>query len=950
MAGALGAVALFSIPWASASELVAQTGVRSTIAQSAGERVLPDPAIRRGVLPNGLRYFIMQSATPKGSVSLRLGMEVGTYDEGPGDHGVAHFVEHMAFNFGETGHEEGPESAFAAAGVEFGRDQNAETETFKTNYRLDMPHSDAASLDLAFNWLRGVAREGHFTEAAVDRERGIILAERDTRHTPELKAYEATEQFLAPGLASTRANVIGTPNEIRSIDASRVQDFYRRWYRPENAIFVVVGDIDPDAIEQRIRAAFADWTNGTPPPPPRTLQSVDESRGLDVQTIAEPHLAPQLSICRVRKPDPAGPDDIARVRRAALTLVWAGVLNTRLSALAKSDAPPFLTAQSAWSDNSREFVESCVAVSLLDRNWQSGLAAAEAQLRRMQETPPTREEVTAAVENLRASYRGGMQGAATRPSDQLATFILDEEAQRKTIASPVESFRDFDLAVDGLSPKDVQDAFAHDWSGSGPLITVVVPKPPDATSVREAWRAGAGTPLAAAPLASARAPWSYESFGPVGHIVSREEMRDPDFVRVTFANGVVLNFKHTEFEKGEAKVRVHFGAGRRELANDDYVRASVASSFFKLGGVGRHDYEDIQQIFLGWGWDVALDIKDDAFVLKGDTTTGGLRIQLPILAAYVSDPGFRRSVDVRLPSYIDAFYRQYRANPSQVLGTGLPQMLKPGGPLTMPSESELEKLRMADLERYFKPALANAPIEVTIVGDANEAVATELVAETFGALPQRQAASRARPDTFFMRFPETRLPAFFVTHDGQPEQAMFSMSWPLYVATPERRREEVALVLASRVFDSALRHRIRQELGKSYAPSVDLYAPDRADQAYIQAAVETSLMDLDDLLIETRSVARKIANGEFSDAEIESARKPLVANLLARESTNAWWLDGLVGSSVNQDGLNDMRTYRSLVSVVTAAEVRKAAATWLSHAPFLAIATPSARRVSANER
>jgi len=102
-----------------------------------------DPAVLQGVLPNGLRYLIMRNATPAGAVSLRLGIDVGSFEETPAESGAAHFNEHLAFSGGDNGHEAGPEAAFAQAGVAFGHDINAETGLFHTVYRLDMPKADA---------------------------------------------------------------------------------------------------------------------------------------------------------------------------------------------------------------------------------------------------------------------------------------------------------------------------------------------------------------------------------------------------------------------------------------------------------------------------------------------------------------------------------------------------------------------------------------------------------------------------------------------------------------------------------------------------------------------------------------------------------------------------------------------------------------------------------------
>src|SRR3984885_7265058 len=234
--GALGALGVFLLlPHPARPDPAAGASI-----PIASDAILPDPGVRLGVLPNGLRYAIMQNATPKGALSIRLGMEVGDFEENDGEHGVAHFIEHMAFSGGDNEHEAGPEKAFADAGVAFGRDLNADTSTFATAYRLDLPKADSPSLDLAFSWLRRVADGATFSDAAVNRERGIILAERATRLTPLLEASEATEEFVGPNLRSTRPHAIGTIAELQAIDGAKLLAFYRRWYRPDNAVLVVI--------------------------------------------------------------------------------------------------------------------------------------------------------------------------------------------------------------------------------------------------------------------------------------------------------------------------------------------------------------------------------------------------------------------------------------------------------------------------------------------------------------------------------------------------------------------------------------------------------------------------------------------------------------------------------------------------------------------------------------
>jgi zinc protease len=917
-------------------------GNAAPAASTASDSILPDPAIRLGVLPNGLRYAIMQNATPKGALSVRLGIEAGDFEESESERGTAHFIEHMAFSGGQNEHEAGPEKAFADAGVAFGRDLNADTSTFATVYRLDLPKADAPSLDLAFGWLRRIADGTTFADDAVNRERGIILAERATHLTPLLEASEATDSFVAPNLRSTRPHSIGTVEQLQAVNGAKLLAFYQRWYRPDNAVLVIVGDDTPDAIEARIRGTFATWTAQGPMQAKPAFGIPDESRGVDIMTKADPRVPPSLAVCRIRRAPPNGPDDVAKLRAQALTVFWTKILNNRLAKLTTSDRPPFLGASAIVADDSKEAIEPCVYAALLKGGWASGLSALGQEIRRFAEYGPSQTELDDAIDTERATYRGGMRSQSTRGSGELANLIATKEMDGNVVAAPPELFRAFDVAVESVTPDDVKAAFGRDWSGSGPLIALFDATVPDRDAVRAVWTRLQNAPLPPAPSEPKIAQWAYEDFGHAGRVVNREQIRSPGFVRLTFDNGVILNFKKTNFEKEMVQIRVSFGAGRREVPSRELPEANLGAALFEQAGLGRHDFQEIQRIFSQTSFDASLDVGTNSFILKGSTMAGGLKLQLQLLAAYVSDPGFRGAMDSSLPTLIDYYYRQSRSDSGQVVEAALGDTLLPDGPLSLPREEELARLHMSDFERLLKPTVTQAPIEITIVGDVDETVATEFVGATFGALSPRDTKPRARADTQFLRFPDGQLPVVHTTHEGPDSEAYVGVIWPLYVAVPERRREAIALSLLTGIFDDALRHRVRQELGKSYAPTVQMVTPDNADQGYIEAVVETSREDAVTVVAEIRALALRLASGTFSDDNLEAARKPLEASLAKSAMTNGWWAGYLDGSSRIPAKLDEMVLMPDLVAKVTPAEVRKAAADWLMRSPLVIIATPEA--------
>jgi zinc protease len=474
-------------------------------------------------------------------------------------------------------------------------------------------------------------------------------------------------------------------------------------------------------------------------------------------------------------------------------------------------------------------------------------------------------------------------------------------------------------------------------------LSIQAPQPPTAELLKAAWDQDAARPAPPPAPAEKALRWAYADFGRPARVKARTVLKDPDFVRVVYSNGVVMNFKHTDFKKEDVEVRVRFGAGRREIADADFFPAILGAGLVPSGGLGQNSLSDIKRLFANEAWQVGLSVTNDSFLLYGDTNASSLRSELQILTAYLSDPGFSSEIDARLPTAVDTAYRSRLGRPAIALDFALMDAIAPGSPLTLPPQERFAALRMSDFARILKPAMTEAPIEITVVGDVDEAAASDVIAQTLGALPPRKAGARERAATWFLRFPDTPPAPIRTAHEGSADQALVGLFWPLYVATPDRRREEIALKLLANVMSDQLRHRIRQELGKTYSPGAATVMPDHADQGYLLAGIETDPADIGAMTAEARLIADRLAKGEIEPDALEAARRPLQAEYAARASRNGWWAGVLSGSSVSQDGLDEIRIEPTLLAAVNLQDLQDAAARWLKQPPIVVVATPRSK-------
>jgi zinc protease len=896
------------------------------------------------LLPNGLRYLVMSNAHPAGGLSIRLGVQVGSLDETDDERGAAHFVEHLAYDGLDGAAEADLERRFADRGVALGRDRNAETSYRATVYRIDLPATGDGGLDLALRWLRHVTDGARFSEAAVTAERRVILAEREARLEAGDPVREAAARFDFAGLTLPAREPIGTPASLNAMTAAKLTAFYGRWYRPRNAEVTIVGDRPAKALEAQVVAAFSSWADTGPAPARASRGAIDEHRGLDVLTLAAPSQIAQVEVCRVRNAPSLQNDEFAEFQARTRQALWAEILQVRLNRLAEAPSTGIANAQViAEGPEATSAISACVVAAPTGRDWRPALSIVEAEIGRFAAAGPTDDELEAATKGQRARYRGAVMAAPTRPSELLAAQILETELGGRTTASPREAMRAFDAAVADLTPTDVLAAFRTDWSGAGPLVLVATPTAAQSQAVAAAWAEGAApreAPAEPPPLAAA---WAYEDFGTPGEVVRREAFKSPRFTRLVFANGVILNVMHTDFEKNAALISVILGSGRRQIAPADFFGAEIGAPLFKLQGLGRHDFERISEIFHERTWGVQLGVGADAFDLTGRATARELTPELQLLAAYLSDPGFR-DLDAKLKAGIDYFERGYRTKPALLANASLIDEVEPGSPGGLPDPTALGQLTSKTFERILRPALTSSPLEVNIVGDVDVDTAAREVAATFGALPARPQVQADRPDAWFLRFPDKPAPGtLHITHQGPAEKAAVLAVWPLYVARPERRREEYAISLVAAILADQLRHRLRDTQGKTYSPTATSTMPDFGDQGELDASVETAPADADATAEEVRRIAQDLARGEITGPDLEAVRGPRLSRIAQLSETNGFWLDAISTSSRARTSLDDALGMHDLIAAISLAEVKAAAAKWLGPAPYVVIATPAAR-------
>ena len=219
-----------------------------------------ETAWRFGTLSNGLRYAIRRNGVPPGQVSVRLRIDAGSLMERDDEQGYAHYMEHLTFRGSKHVPDGESKRIWQRLGVTFGSDSNAQTTPTGTTYALDLPQATPQTLGESLKILSGMMADPNIIDSAVNAERAVVLAERRESDGPQMRISDISRQHFFAGQPLADHAPIGTVATLNAATAAKMEAFHQRWYRPENAVISVAGDMDPAQVEQLIKDNFAAWS------------------------------------------------------------------------------------------------------------------------------------------------------------------------------------------------------------------------------------------------------------------------------------------------------------------------------------------------------------------------------------------------------------------------------------------------------------------------------------------------------------------------------------------------------------------------------------------------------------------------------------------------------------------------------------------------------------------
>ena len=805
-----------------------------------------DPSVVRGVLSNGLSYYIRHNEEPRDRAHIALVVKTGSIHEEEDQRGLAHFVEHMAFNGTERFAKQEIVDYLESIGSSFGNHLNARTGFDDTLYFLEIPTDDPEITEAAFQILSDWAYAVSFDPEEVELERDVVLEEWRQSQGFYSRIEENLLALLFGSSLYAQRSPIGLPEVIETAPVEQLRNYYERWYRPDLMAVVAVGHFDTQAIEAKIKQHFAPPPEGEAGQERAVLGTATDRPSFEVPGHDAPWIevftdseSPGTQFILIRKLAPEMGQDVEAFRRFVVERLAFMMLNARLFERAQVENPPYLGAQALRSSYVEPLDIAQFAAWVDTDGVERGLQAVLEELQRIRLYGFTEGELGREKSNLLRSAESVYKQRDQTPSQGFANEYVGHFLTGTPAPGIEAEWELYQEVLPQVSLADFGDV-TESWTMSEDTALLVVrPSETDAAS---------DDGLTAATLAQLETantldvePYAddlgdvplLEEIPASGSITSEELIEPIDAQRWTLSNGITVIAKQTDFRDDEVEFTAFSPGGRSLVSDEDHVSALYSAGLVAGSGVGPHDNVTLGKLLAGKRVAVAPFIGELFEGLSGSASPEDLETLFQLITLYATeprlDPVYFSTYEARLYSIAEI----NAAQPDSVLFDTVNRVLAQDHlrqrPLTV---KLLEELSMERAEAVYADRFADLGDATFVFVGAFDWEALRSLTETY--LASLPSGGRAEEWADHGIDPPVGLIDQIVRSGIEPRSntvVVFAgdMDWS--------RQEALTLAVVGDVLQIRLRERVREELGGTYSIGVNGGSSSVPDAEYLVSII-----------------------------------------------------------------------------------------------------------------
>mgnify|MGYP002306683417 FL=1 len=907
-------------------------GFQQAVAQQMQFPPLPvDKNVRIGQLDNGLTYYIRHNKLPENRAEFYIAQKVGSILEEPQQRGLAHFLEHMTFN--GTKNFPGDDKGLGVipwcetVGIKFGTNLNAYTSIDETVYNIsNAPIDRTGVLDSCLLILHDWSNYILLKDDEIDKERGVIREEGRSRNSGMLRVYTDLLPTIYQGDKYADCMPIGSIDVINNFPYKDIRDYYHKWYRPDLQGIVIVGDIDVDTVEAKLKAVFADVQKPVNPAE-RTYYPVTDNKepivaiGTDKE-VDDPSI--EIYFKQDATPD-SEKNNVGYLASQYMTSMISSMLNARLSELVQSANPPFTRASSYYSDFFVAKTKEAFALSASSK--ADGIETALKTL--LQETERARRFGFTESEyaRARANYLQSLESAYNEREKTKHGSYVREYVQNFLNGEPIPGIEAEYAMMNQLAPNIPLQAMNMVMQqlvpDSNQVVIIAGPakeglKYPTKEEVINLLKGMKDLDLQAYVDKVSDEPLMKEA-PKGGKIISEKEGDIYGSTKLVLSNGVTVYVKKTDFKADEIRMKGTSLGGKSIFPDKDALNFAVMDNVIAVGGLGNFSQVDLTKVLAGKKVSVNAGLGATTENVFGTCSPKDFETMMQLTYLTFTAPRKDAEAFESFKNRMKAQLESAQANPLSSINDSLQKAMYNNHPRVVMMKPEMVDQIDYDriLEMYndrFKDA---SDFTFYFVGNIDLETAKPLIAEYLGALPAIN-----RKETFKDTKMSIRKGVYKNEYAKEQQTPTATIVFLYSGKAPYTLKNDILLSFATQVLDMVYTEEVREKEGGTYGVNCfgDLQKYPK-EQLLLQIVFQTDPAKKDKLAGIVVDELKKLAAEGPSDVHLQKVKEYMLKKYADNQKENGYWMNNL--NDYFYYGMDMTEGYTDIVNSITAKDIQK---------------------------
>ena len=906
--------------------LIAMLALSTTMVAQQAMPVPFDQNVRRGKLENGLTYYIRHNEKPAQRANFYIAQKVGSILEEEDQRGLAHFLEHMAFNGTLNYPGKSLLNYMEHNGVKFGENVNAYTSIEQTVYMLtNVPTTNMNLVDscilILHDWSSFISLEG----PEIDKERGVIMEEKRTRNSAQQRMWEKMLPDIYPNSPYGHRMPIGTDEVIMGFDHEALRAYYHKWYRPDLQGIIIIGDVDVNEVENHLKTIFEDIPAPVDPAERTRFEVADNAEPI-ISICTDPENT-NYNISVYYKHDVVPNEeknDIQYWLKGYIDELVASMYNNRLEELTQKANPPFIFGYGYYGTffvSDTKDAWTSLAYAKDKDGIDEALNAIVTENKRMQQFGFTASEFERAKADLQTRIENQYNERDKQETARLLNPILNHFLTNEPLMGIEDEYMILGQVLPMLPVEAINEYAKQLIREDNIVITLTAPEKEGETLPTKAELVGMlekANQIEVEPYAETVSNEPLIATLPVkGAIESKKHDDIFDATILTLKNGAKVIYKPTTFKDDEILMSAYSFGGYSVMDQSDPYTLQEINSLATLGGVGNFSAIDLPKVLAGKKANVYPNIGMMTEGMSGNCSTRDLETMLQLTYLYFTSP---RSDEEAFQSYLTrtkSMLANIESNPDVAFRDNLYNVLYDNHPLVKRMKAEdYDKIDYSKALKLYAERFKDANNFVfTFVGNIDPETFEPLIEQYIGALKTKK-----NDETWTDKVPVITEKDVTSHYSKAMENPKVSCYMIFNGAMQFNRKNQLTMQALSDVMDIVYTEKIREDEGGTYGVGVQGNLSQRPKETFMfLIGFDTNKEMYEKLMGVAKAELQNVANNGPRPEDLKKVKEFLIKKHSEDMESNRYWMNCI--QTQERDGYNPMADYADIINGITADDV-----------------------------